>query len=324
MNVSTQKQRRSIKDSLSFGDRAPINDFLHSAPPIAEAPLPGAKLIKIKVSEINPAPRNREWNFWEEQSQEAIIRRAVSFLNEGQLSPIIVREFKYDDPLKKYQCLAGHTRTESAELLVKEGYEEWKELWAFVYPEGACDDLQARRIIHYSNTEQRINISPKEKLNCFVFEWLDETNKYRSQNASGLITKMSEKYGLKKTRAYEYKAIAEKVIPEIKDLILEDKIALQEAKYISRIETIVQKHLYNKYSNELSKMKFRPLINLGIEEIDYLFENNNKITDIESYLKINSTTSEEVRYEARIPVRAEAQFRKAMFKLYKKYGFPQE
>lgn len=288
-----------------------------------EAPLPGARLVKVKIGEINPAPRTREWNFWEEQSQEAIIRRAVSFLNEGQLSPIIIREFKYEDPSKKYQCLAGHTRTQSAELLVEEGYEEWQELWAFVYPEGACDDLQARRIINYSNTEQRTSMSPKEKLNSFIFEWLDETNKGRTLNASQLITRMAEKYGLKKTRAYELKAIAENVTLEMKDLIMEDTLTLQDAKYIAKMGMSIQKHLYDHYRDRFSKIKFKTLVGLNRDEIDRIFKENDQKVNEETYFKVNNITSTEKQFTIKIPIKAEAQFRKIIIKLYSKYGFPE-
>ncbi|WP_312339188.1 ParB/RepB/Spo0J family partition protein [Anaerospora hongkongensis] len=341
MSTSTNKQKQNSKLSkfasmvVPGGQNAPeIRDFGFSGfgrrEEIAseqlktvEAPLPGYKLMKVKINQINPAPRTREWNFWEEQSHEAIIRRAISFLNEGQLSPIIIREYKYNDPSKKYQCLAGHTRTQSAELLVEEGYEEWQELWAFVYPEGACDDLQARRIIHYSNTEQRTNMSAKEKLNCFIFEWLDETNRERSQNASQLISKLAEKYSLKKTRAYELKAIAEKVIPEMRDLIMEDTITLQDAKHIAKMGASIQNHLYNNYRDRFSQIKFKTLVGLNTSEIDRVLKKNDQKVDEETYFKVNSTTSTEKQFTIKIPVKAETQFRKAILKLYAKYGFPE-
>lgn len=284
-------------------------------------PLPGTELIKVRLDEIEDAPE--DWDFFGVQSDDHIMNLAVSLLNEGQLSPIIVRGYKSpDNPKIKWQGLAGRTRRSAAQYLVEEGYAEWQEVYAFAYPDGKCADIDARRIIVHSNTEQRISMPPEVKLKCFLFDYLDEQNADRNQSAAVLTEKLMTKYSIKKSQAYNFRLMGKKLIPNFLKMIQEGKLSTRNALHLTKVDKNLQEYIYDNYKDKLEGKNFKDFIGKKKEQLDKLFAIINTDGGVSSNLKIVDESDKDITFTVKISKKAEESFRKSMHRIYTKYGIP--
>ena len=283
-------------------------------------PIPGTLLRMIKIDEIMPAPDG--WNFFKKQTNAKIADLAVSLLTEGQMTPIIVRMHEDDNhPDKKYQCLAGHTRIFAAKELVEQGYTDWQQIAAFVYPPENCDDAKARRIIVYSNTKQRLSLTTVEKRKCFIFDYLDSVNADRKQKTAEITSQLAQKYNLKRSQAYNLRNIGTKLIPAFTEQVLAGKVTTNQAVVLASLDQEVQEHLAANYVERLGEVKLRDCKKKSCEEIDLLFaaKKDLAIFDLElEYTEDKSSFS----YIVDLPAAASQEFKDTMKKLYDKHGYP--
>jgi hypothetical protein len=248
----------------------------------ANAPLPGATLIKVNIDDIESSPV--EWNFFADQSEDHVMNLAVSLKSEGQFSPIIIREITSD--MKKWQCLAGHTRIRAARYLKSEGYNEYQHLYAFAYPLNTCSDIQARRIIVHSNTEQRHSLSAEEKQACFYFQYCDEANNDRNQSARAIMEKLMDRYSIKRSQAYNLRSIGEKLIPAFSDMLQAGNITIRNAISLARIEKDLQQWIIDTYKDQLNRDIIPKLLGKNREEIATIFSNrSNNDHNIQKYIE---------------------------------------
>ena len=281
-------------------------------------PIPGTLLRMIEIDEIMPAPD--EWNFFKKQSGAKIADLAVSLLTEGQMTPIIVRMHKDDNhPDKEYQCLTGHTRILAAKELVEQGHAKWQQIAAFVYPPETCDDNQARRIIVYSNTKQRLSLTTAEKQKCFVFDYLDLVNSDRKQKTAEITSKLAQKYKLKKSQAYNLRNIGTKLIPVFTDQIWEGKVTTNQAVVLASLDQEVQQHLATNYIERLSDIKLQDCKGKSNEEIDLLFAAKEDLAIFDLELEYTEDKSS-FTYIVELPAAASQEFVAAMRKLLAKYS----
>ncbi len=281
-------------------------------------PIPGALLRKIDIDEIMPAPP--EWNFFETQSDAKIADLAVSLLTEGQMTPIILRRHKDENhPGKKYQCLTGHTRILAAKALVEQGHTDWKYLAAFFYPAENCDDTKARRIIVYSNTKQRLSLTPTEKRKCFIFDYLDSVNADRKQKTAEITNQLAQKYKLKRSQAYNLRNIGTKLIPAFTEQVLTSKITTNQAVILASLEQEVQEHLAANFMDRLGEINLRACKKKSCEEIDQLFAAKEDLALPALELEFTKDKSSFDCIVA-LPAAASQEFIAAMKKLYDKYG----
>ena len=284
-------------------------------------PIPGTSLRMIKIDEIMPAPA--EWNFFETQTGAKIADLAVSLLTEGQMTPIIVRMHKDDNhPDKKYQCLTGHTRILAAKELVEQGYTDWQQIAAFVYPPGHCDDAKARRIIVYSNTKQRLSFTAEEKKKCFIFDYLDSVNADRKQKTAEITNQLAQKYKLKRSQAYNLRNIGTKLIPAFTNRIWAGEVTANQAVVLASLDQEVQQHLATNYIERLKDVNLRACKKKSCEEIDQLFADKEALVLPE--IELDFTEDESAfSYIVDLPAAASQKFKDAMQKLYKEYGYPE-
>lgn len=215
---------------------------------LSSAPLPGAALIKVNIHDIAPAPS--DWNFFDTQSEDSIMTLAVSMLSEGQFAPIIIREQRAE---KRWQCLAGHTRVRAAQFLVSIGYTDWQQIYAFAYPLNSCDDTQAQRIVVYSNTEQRVNMTPRERQACFYFEYCDAINSNRHEFAKEVMEKLMDKYQIKRSQAFNLLSIGKNLIPDFGAMLKRGSISIRSAIVLSKMDAELQQWLFQTFLDKLDK-----------------------------------------------------------------------
>jgi len=314
------KQDRIEEATTSSYTQEAVDRINTTAYNVESAPLPGATLIRVNIDDIEPAPEL--WNFFHKQVEERIFNLAISFKNEGQLSPIIIREIA--DGTKKWQTLAGHTRCLAARYLRDEGYEEWQYIYAFAYPLGVCSDTQARRIIVYSNTEARTSLTEEEKIACFYFQYCDEANNDRNQNAKKILEKLMERFGIKRSQAYNYINIGKNLIDTFKEKLAQGIITVRNAIALAKMEPELQTWLYKNYQSQMDKDNINIIAKMKSKEeiLDYFNSLKNDLPQASSYIKPKYFKKVDGGKLAKVFVMdgLEEEFQNILTKFYAKHG----
>lgn len=116
---------------------------------------------KIAIKDIQPSQQCRQ-TF----TTSAIVKRAESLKEEGQLDPIILVPLALET--NKYQLEDGELRWRAANYLVEQGYSEWKYLDAVIAPISPNEqEIHWRSLIHHLHSEE---LNPLDRLEAITRE----------------------------------------------------------------------------------------------------------------------------------------------------------
>ena len=116
---------------------------------------------KIAIKDIQPSQQCRQ-TF----TDSAIVKRAQSLKEEGQLEPIILVPLAVET--NKYQLEDGELRWRAANYLVELGHKEWEYLDAVIAPISPNEqEIHRRSLIHHLHSEE---LNPLDRLEAITRE----------------------------------------------------------------------------------------------------------------------------------------------------------
>lgn len=203
------------------------------------------------------------WNFFSSPSESKISDLALSIEKNGLMQPIVVREIEpviVDGTERRYEILAGHTRTAAFKMLHKASKDnKFQYIQAIIYDKDVLDDYQAKEIIVDTNFFNRGNLPPSDMAKCIRYK-AELIKKGSSYGSGSVADKIAEQYDMSKTSVKQWQGIA-RLNDETLALFDERKISLKNAYKLSVLSEEAQAILRERCKETLS--------NKAIESVDF-------------------------------------------------------
>lgn len=227
------------------------------------------------IKHLYEAPTH--WNFYNELDENKKIELIDSISENGLMSPIVVWEInkeKVKDLYENhtdvysiggflYMVLAGHNRVDAYIRLYNVTKDnKYLSIPAFVFLENDLDEKSAKEIIVDTNYVQRV-LSTKEMEKSILYKYdeieRDKTTKGRTRDL------VADRLGISPAKVEQYRKLSN-VIPPIKELMYEDKLALNSVlKLVDKTDEL-QQWLYDTHKDKLSNSllnKIKPSMKRG-------------------------------------------------------------
>lgn len=190
------------------------------------------KLVPTTFLESTPA----EWNKFTPVSDEKKVLMADSIYRNGLQQPIVVRKLDR----KRYQILAGNTRTEIYRILHNLTQDEkYFSIPAIVYDEGQISDDQAKEIVSDTNFVQRAELSKSDR----AFAIHTKVESLRKRGTRAALDKVAEEFNLERTSVFYWDKIFN-LIPQFFEMYENDEIDTKAAARLGCFPVGIQEDLY--------------------------------------------------------------------------------
>lgn len=239
--------------------------------------------VLIDIARLYASPK--KWNFYEPLDDNKKLELMESIQDNGVLSPIIVWKVDYelleneyaDDEIdvydfqgNEYLILAGHNRADAInKLRVATEDEKYLKIPAFVFDRDELDLSSAREIVVDTNYIQRV-LNTKEMEMSILYKYDEiEKDKTRKGRTRDLV---AAELGISPAKVEQYRKLS-KLIQPIKEMMYDDKLALNSVLKIVDKSEDIQQWIYDTYKDVLSNKllnKVKPYMKRL--EIEKLFE----------------------------------------------------
>lgn len=274
-------QEVEVKEQVSFEEEVSIAE-----PPTEssdtdergeswEKEFPKAEVRMISRDKLVDAPYN--WNFFQPLSDKRFEELVLSIEKYGIQHNLVVQEG--DDG--KFIILSGHQRVRACDILFeKDNDEKYQKFPCRIYKKGELKEADARRIVIFTNTAQRGDLSLEDRVRSV--EELTKLEKVKAFYGSGedVKKKVSEILGVSRSAVFRLQNLSSLD----KDLLAicgnkseGKKISVREGEVLSKLTSAQQEHIKGKeYYKELTSSRLSALKNLSAEasndDIDEIFE----------------------------------------------------
>lgn len=228
----------------------------------------------ISLEDLYPAPT--DWNFYGKISVSKMDELIKSILDIGMLHPIVVWEIPNENN-KRYMILSGHNRVKAYNLLNKNTNDnKYSQIKAIVKKRNDIDENIAKQIIIDTNWIQR-ELTPIQKAKSILRKYTYiKSNTNRKINVNQII---GQEYNLQKKQIINYKSLLN-LIEDIQPFIDNGKISIKAGVKISKLEKIVQKHIFDKYINQdlckfINSKSLNFINKMTIDDIELLLNKKN-------------------------------------------------
>ena len=249
----------------------------------------------IEISSLFPAPD--DLNFFPEISDTKMLEMIFSIQENGLFNPIIVWEQD-----NGYMILSGHNRVTAYGRIVSEyshvdsfDSDKYKTIPAIVYGKNEIDEEKAKEIIVDTNYIQRDDY---KRLLPEIIKNRINIIKDRKDIKGRTIDIVAKELMISSTKVYEDQLIANKIIPELRELYFEGVINKKPILRFAWFSKDIQKKLYK-----------------GVDSSNFTDDKVYKIkkdmTYEEIYETLTSTDYEKkVAVQLRVPEKLKDDFRK--------------
>lgn len=246
-------------------------------------------VMDIPLDKLVSAPK--EWNFFS-QPNKIQYENIVSSINTyGLFHPITVWEQDNDT----YMILGGHTRLKAFKDLYEATSDaKFSTIPCNVYPKYKLDETDAKRIIILDNIAQRGSMATKDLARSYGE--LARLEKTRAYYGSGDINeRVAKLIGKSRKTVIDYRHL-NNLNDNLIDAFANKTIKLSEAVALSKLDSDLQQHIYEKdYYKQLKRIKLSNLKKAStIKELDKLFNKTDEEIDKEAVttIKLTLTSSE--------------------------------
>lgn len=231
-------------------------------------------VMDIPLDKLVSAPR--KWNFFGQPNKVQYEDMVSSIYTYGLFHPITVWEQDND----KYMILGGHTRLSAFKDLYKVTSDKrFSTIPCNVYPKDKLDETDAKRIIILDNIAQRGNIITKDLARSYGE--LARLEKARGYYGSGDINaRVGRLIGVSRKTVISYRSL-NNLNDNLIDAFTNKTISLSEAVALSKLDSDLQQHIYEKeYYKRLKEIKLTALKHVfTISQLDDIFSESNAEND---------------------------------------------
>ena len=241
-----------------------------------EKEFPTAKVMMIPIEKLVAAPK--EWNFFKDLSEERFADLVFSIEKYGIQHNLVVQALENDT----FQILSGHQRVKAFKKLFEATKDKkYQSVPCKVYAVGELSDEDARRIVIFTNTAQRGELSTKDYVQSVVELVRLEKNKAIYGSGVDVKEKVAKALEISRAEVFRYQNIAD-LVDELLDVCGDKKkdkdkeISLREGEVLSKLTPDQQKHIAGKgYYKELTPNRLSSLKELSSDatndDIDEIF-----------------------------------------------------
>lgn len=225
----------------------------------------------IKIENLVEAPQ--EWNFFPKINEDKLLEMIESIYENGLLSPIIVWKIAADN----YMILSGHNRKHAFEIIYEAFADErFLEIPAIVYDQDELTEQEAKIIIVDTNYVQRV--LSKDLIAKSVIVKYDAVEKKKGQGRTRDI--VAKNLGLT-GRMVDYYRSLNNLIPEIREMVYENKLSIKAAGKVVVLDQETQHWLYDNFSsNFINKTLYKIKKEMSKDEIKGLFDEKLNLVNI--------------------------------------------
>ena len=235
---------------------------------------PKAKVMMIPVDKLEDAPE--EWNFFKDLNKEKFGELILSIKKYGIQHNLVVQEMEGG----KFRILSGHQRVKACkELFETTGDKRYEIVPCRVYKQEELADEDARRIVIFTNTAQRGDLSLEDRVRSV--EELTKLEKSKAFYGSGsdVKKKVAEVLGVSRSAVFRLQNLAslDKELLTICGNKGEGKaISVREGEVLSKLTPDQQAYIYKKgHYKDLTPGRLSALKNLKatatVDNIDEIF-----------------------------------------------------
>ena len=241
---------------------------------------------EIPLELLVPAPT--EWNFFPKAGDDKILEMCESIDQYGLFHNITV----WEQGNGTYMILGGHTRYACYEHLwnqadVPEEKQRWAKIPSLVYAKEQISEIDAKRIIIVSNTDQRdISAATKSRAYMNLFQ-LEREKAFYGSRFDPLASAASQA-DTSKTVFFRYLSLL-KLIPELQDDVSNGKTTLMAGYHLSFLPKKLQQYVYDNGIHEKITTKAAAELK-ECTTVDALKEKLYSIQHATKYYKYSYTT----------------------------------
>lgn len=240
-----------------------------------EKEFPAAKVMMIPIEKLEAAPV--EWNFFQNLSEERFEELKRSIEEYGVQHNLVVQEVDFG----KFRILSGHQRVKACkDLFETTKKEEYRSVPCKVYGEGELSDEDARRIVIFTNTAQRGDLSLEDRVKSV--KELTELEQTKAFYGSGVDVKkkVSEILGVSRSAVFRLQNLSsldEKLLALCGNKSEGKKISVREGEVLSKLTAEQQEYICEKkYYEKLTPSRLSALKSLSADatndDIDKIFD----------------------------------------------------
>ena len=239
-----------------------------------EQEFPKPQVMMISIDKLEDAPE--EWNFFKDLSKEKFVELMLSIKRYGIQHNLVVQEMEGG----KFRILSGHQRVKACkELFETTGDKKYEIVPCKVYKQKELVDEDARRIVIFTNTAQRGDLSLEDRVRSV--EELTELEKSKAFYGSGsdVKEKVAKVLGVSRSEVFRLQNLTslDKKLFAICGNKSEGKvISVREGEVLSKLTPDQQAYLHEKeYYKNLTPSRLSELKNLKatatVDVIDEIF-----------------------------------------------------
>lgn len=239
-----------------------------------EKDFPVAKVMMIPIEKLEAAPA--DWNFFQNLSEERFGELKRSIEEYGIQHNLVVQEVESG----KFRILSGHQRVKACkDLFETTKKEEYRSIPCKVYGAGELSDEDARRIVIFTNTAQRGDLSLEDRIKSV--KELTELEQSKAFYGSGVDVKkkVSEILGVSRSAVFRLQNLSsldEKMLALCGNKSEGKKISVREGEVLSKLPAEQQKYISGKkYYEKLTPSRLSALNSLSVDatndDIDKIF-----------------------------------------------------
>lgn len=271
--------------------------------------------IYINVLDLYASPN--KWNFYEPVDDNKKLELMESIEENGILSPIIVWEINkntineeyvnngidsYKFKGNKYLILAGHNRADAFNKLHDATKDDkYSKIPAFIFKDNEIDIKSAKAIVVDTNYVQRV-LSTKEIVKSVMYKYAEVSD---DKNKNGRVREIvAEKLGLSPTTVYNYFKLST-MIEQFQNMVYDNVVTLTSVLNIVNLKIEDQQWLYDTYGGIINtKLLNKIKSSMDRDRIEKL---------IEKHLEVKTSPIKQVSFE--IPEHLEDKARKLIANL---------
>ena len=217
---------------------------------------------RVDIFKMVPCAKN--WNYFNKPNDSQFVSLTGSIEQIGLIQPLIL--LRDNDTSEVFEILVGHSRYLALRALFEHSKNEaYRFAPAFILSREEVGEYFARILILDSNFNYR-SIDQTVLIKAIIERYglLQKTKTYRSEN--NIADALSKEFLMSRSTVFNYLCL-KKLCDEVMVLLLEKRIKLQSARYLSRVNHETQRMILEKFGIEQ--------INI-IHRIKYLTKGNCK------------------------------------------------
>ena len=209
-----------------------------------EHKFPKAQVMMISVDKLESAPE--KWNFFKDLSQEKFVELTLSIEEYGIQHNLVVQEMEGG----KFRILSGHHRVRACKKLFEmTGDKKYETVPCKVYKKEELEEEDARRIVIFTNTAQRGDLSLEDRVRSA--EELIELEKSKAFYGSGsdVKEKVAKVLGVSRSEIFRWQnltSLNKNLFAHCGDKSKGKSISVREGEVLSKLTPDQQDYLYKK------------------------------------------------------------------------------